>query len=113
MPRPKNEELVTEITRTAFQQFRDIGYKETSYASIATACGISRGLVQYHFPKKELLAVEMMNRLTEEVRDIVVAHTSTAKDEYGPFVQLLYIGQISHQFYVNENGPFLFFRDII
>ena len=54
MPRPKNEELKTQIERAAWAQFRAQGYNATTYATIGRACGISRALAQYHFPKKEL-----------------------------------------------------------
>ena len=60
MPRPKNEQLKAQIIRAAEKQFSTKGYKATSYTSIAEACGISRNLVQYHFPKKESLAIAYM-----------------------------------------------------
>lgn len=62
MPRPKNESLKAQIVAAAEQQFGKAGYNATSYTSIAKACGISRNLVQYHFPKKELLALAYMER---------------------------------------------------
>ena len=60
VPRPKNEQLKSQILRVAEKQFATSGYKATSYTSIAEACGISRNLVQYHFPKKETLAIAYM-----------------------------------------------------
>ncbi len=60
MPRPKNEQLKAQIVRIAAKQFASNGYKATSYTSIAQECGISRNLVQYHFPKKETLAIAYM-----------------------------------------------------
>ncbi len=63
MPRQRNDELKGQILDVACNQFSIQGYDATSYSSIAAACGISRNLVQYHFPKKETLAIAYMERV--------------------------------------------------
>ena len=68
MPRPKNDKLKREILDAARASFRARGYDSTTYASVAEACGISRNLVQYHFPKKQQLAIGFMEQLLEESR---------------------------------------------
>lgn len=66
MARPRNEELKEKIRREAWTLFHRVGYDAASFSLIAQACGISRNLVQYHFPKKELLAIDLMNRVLEQ-----------------------------------------------
>ncbi len=63
MARRKNDELKGRILDAACDLFSKQGYDATSYSSIATVCGISRNLVQYHFPKKEALAIAYMERV--------------------------------------------------
>ena len=63
MARPTNDELKAKIMAEAWRQFRDQGYTATSYATVAEACGISRNLAQYHFPKKDRLAIAFMEDL--------------------------------------------------
>ncbi|MBR2790639.1 MAG: TetR/AcrR family transcriptional regulator [Eggerthellaceae bacterium] len=63
MPRPKNDELKARIREEAWRQFRAQGYTATSYTSIAEACHVNRALVQYHCPKKEQLAIQLLERL--------------------------------------------------
>ncbi len=65
MARPRNDELKGRILDAACDQFSKQGYDATSYSSIAAACGISRNLVQYHFPKKEALAIAYMERVLD------------------------------------------------
>ena len=69
MARPRNEELKERIVLAAWAQFHERGYDATSYSSIAEACDISRNLAQYHFPKKELLAIAFMERLLSECQE--------------------------------------------
>ena len=69
MARPRNEELKEKIVLAAWTQFHERGYGATSYSSIAEACDISRNLAQYHFPKKELLAIAFMERLLSECQE--------------------------------------------
>lgn len=69
MARPRNEELKEKIVLAAWTQFHERGYDATSYSSIAEACDISRNLAQYHFPKKELLAIAFMERLLSECQE--------------------------------------------
>lgn len=69
MARPKNDELKAQITAAVRRQFLEQGYRATSYSTIAQECGISRNLVQYHFPKKEQLAEAFMESLLEECMD--------------------------------------------
>ncbi len=63
MARPKNEELKGRMLDAACAQFAEVGYDATSYSTIAAACGISRNLAQYHYPKKEMLAIAYMERV--------------------------------------------------
>ena len=65
MARPRNEELRERIARVAARQFAERGYDETSYTTIAEECGVSRNLVQYHWPKKDQLAIAYMQTVLD------------------------------------------------
>ena len=41
------------IAKIAFNLFREKGYENTSFATIAKEAGIAKNLLQYYFPKKE------------------------------------------------------------
>ncbi len=65
MGRPQNTQLKAQILEAAACLFASQGYDATSYSAVAAECGVSRNLVQYHFGKKEMLAVAFMeSRLT-------------------------------------------------
>ncbi len=115
MSRPKNKELTDTILRTAFQLFRAQGYKTTSYGQIADECGIAKGLVQYYFPKKDILATEMMRLITEEIGRALEQHRLTAPENssWPEFTTLYRIGQVTYPFFFGEQGLRTFFYDVI
>lgn len=53
------------ILSHAFALLMEKGYTKTSYTDIAKACGLTRPLVQYYFPKKELFMQKFIERLLE------------------------------------------------
>lgn len=53
------------ILSRAFALIMEKGYAKTSYTDIAKACGLTRPLVQYYFPKKEMFMREFIERLLE------------------------------------------------
>ena len=55
------------IADAACSLFHECGYARASYTLIATRCGITRALVQYHWPRKEALAIEAMGRILANV----------------------------------------------
>lgn len=65
MARPRNEELRGAIADAAADLFHERGYDAASYALIAERCGVTRALVQYHWPKKEMLAIAAMTGMLE------------------------------------------------
>lgn len=68
MPRPRNQALKASIAEAARSLFHECGYARASYTLIATRSGITRALVQYHWPRKEALAVEAMGRTLANVK---------------------------------------------
>ena len=57
MARPRNEELYNRIKREAYHQLLSYGYTDTTYQSIATACGVTRAAVQNYYASKSDLAL--------------------------------------------------------
>ena len=53
------------ILSQAFGLLMEKGYAKTSYTDIAKACQLTRPLVQYYFPKKEMFMQEFIERLIE------------------------------------------------
>lgn len=110
MARPKNDKLKHEILEAARVSFRARGYDATSYASVAEACGISRNLVQYHFPKKQLLAIGFMERLLEESR---IALDVDADALRGNLADIYAIGVCYFEFLLQEGAYREFLADLI
>jgi len=110
MPRPKNEKLKHEILGAARASFRARGYDATSYAIVAEACGISRNLVQYHFPKKQQLAIGFMERLLEESR---IALGISEEELKGNLTHIFVIGVCFFEFLLQEKGYRAFLADVI
>lgn len=110
MPRPKNNDLEHKIRIAAWKQFLEHGYERTSYASIAEACGISRGLVQYHFPKKQILAIGLM----QEVLARSQAALECSDDDMKRDLSLLYaVGCTFFVHFMQSSGGRNFLFDII
>lgn len=94
MARPQNKELKEQIQKTAWKQFRVRGYNGTSYASIAEECGVSRNLVQYHIPKKELLAIAFMDDMLSRCQE---ALGYGQNDIFGNYQRIFEIGCLFFQ----------------
>lgn len=110
MPRPKNEQLKAQIIAAAEQQFSEVGYDAASYTSIGKACGISRNLVQYHFPKKELLAIAYMERILNRC---VEEHGLNEKALQNNFGAIKEIGSAFFNKLLSNSGTRIFLSDII
>lgn len=110
MVRPRNEKLKDDIARAAAEQFEARGYNATSYASIAQACGISRNLVQYHWPKKEQLAVGYMEDLLSRCSDELGFYPQDVIDNYE---RITAVGTRFFETLLAREGTRQFLRDII
>lgn len=91
MARPRNNEVHEQIEREARTLFLEKGYKNTSYADIAAACGLAKTNVQQHFPKKELFISDLYQDLLDELDTFLTEHKERT-DNY--FVNLYRIGQL-------------------
>ena len=110
MARPKNEELKMAITTAARKQFFEVGYNATSYRSVAEECGISRNLVQYHFPKKELLAIAFM----ESLLDSCMKELGLSKEKLvSNFASITQVGVLYFQKLVAKEGSRSFLKDVL
>ncbi len=95
---------------TAWRLFCEQGYDATTYAAIAKACGISRNLVQYHYPKKEQFAFAFMDHLLEEVQH-VLGYADEQLNE-SP-VAVLEVGSCFFTYLIENEGRRTFLRDIL
>lgn len=110
MARPKNDKLKNAIRLAAWRLFAREGYEATSYTAIAGEVGISRNLVQYHFPKKELLASELFSD--------VLSHTcqalELADDDLRNNLEGIYaVGTVYFTFLESEEGLRPFLTDVL
>lgn len=110
MARPRNEQLKRQIAQAAARQFREAGYNATSYSSIAAECGISRNLVQYHWPKKELLAMDFMDATLDES----IAELGLSKETVtGDFESITAVGVRFFETLLKTAGSTQFLQDIL
>ena len=110
MPRPKNSDLEQKIRDVAWQQFLEHGYEQTSYASIAEACEISRGLVQYHFPKKQILAIQLMQDALVQSQTALECSDSDMQHDLS---SLYAVGCVFFTYFLQSSGGRRFLFDII
>ncbi len=71
MARPRNEELYNTIKHTAYTQLMTYGYAETTYQSIASACGVTRTAVQNYYPSKTDLGFAFFSDLLSCTLELV------------------------------------------
>lgn len=111
MGRPQNIELKERISCASRRLFREYGYDGTSYSSIAKVCGISRNLVQYHFPKKELLAIDFMERVLQASQKALGFSDGSLRGDFGRIYQ---VGVCYFAYLLREqNGYRTFLLDIV
>ena len=60
------------ILNIAEKLFTEHGYKSASIRAIASECGVTNAAIYYHFPDKESLFVEVMQRHAENLREKMV-----------------------------------------
>jgi TetR/AcrR family transcriptional regulator, regulator of cefoperazone and chloramphenicol sensitivity len=77
VPRPAFEDLTARarIRQAALEQFAEHGFERTTVRGIATAAGVSAGLLRHHFGSKQALrdavdgyVVQEIHRINDEVR---------------------------------------------
>ena len=110
MARPRNDRLKDQIVRESWRQFRTNRYGGTTYSTIAEACGISRNLVQYHFPKKELLSTAFMERVLEQAQRALGFSQERIHNDYHAIYQ---VGCCFFEFLLQEDGYRAFLLDVI
>ena len=86
------------IEAAAFRLFSEQGLDATSYTAIAEASGCGRPLVQYHFPKKEDLAVAFVERCLLSVAEV---YSGSDYDVEEHTVRVLRMGQLYYELILN------------
>ncbi len=69
----KSEASRKQVLDAAIQALADNGYARTSVSDIATAAGMSKGAVHYHFESKEDLISQVLDHCAAAMRDRVRA----------------------------------------
>ena len=82
MARPRNEELYNRIKREAYHQLLSYGYTDTTYQSIATACGVTRAAVQNYYASKSDLALSFFSDLLGVIDDSVRRNRLHEENEF-------------------------------
>lgn len=113
MPRPENPELRERIVNCAHSLFREKGYKSSSYADIASAAGITKALLQYHFPKKSRLATEVMTNLLDEAAKALGVTPPAASHATATYRDLYQIGQVFFAHLLDKDGYRPFIKDVV
>lgn len=62
MARRRNEEERERLLQVAYKLMAEQGFENTSLSDIARAANITKSLVQYYFPAKEILATTLIDR---------------------------------------------------
>lgn len=105
MARPRNEALYQKIKTEAYHQLMTRGYTDTTYQSIATACGVTRTAVQNYFASKEDLSFLFFGDLLDAIGTAVKTHDLHQENI---FDTMFCIGQSLFHFLMRtENGTTL------
>ncbi len=111
MPRPRNDEIREKVLIAFWKSFQEEGYEAASYGRIAKELKINKALVQYHYPKKEQIAIALMERLLSESEDVL--HIDRTGNIAQDFASLYRIGQTFFAFLLQKKGYRQFLYDVI
>ncbi len=111
MSRPRNEKFRKEILNAFWESFQKEGYSAASYGNIAQKLDTTKALIQYHYPKKDQIAIAFMERLLNETTDVLHIERSTTGTD--AFANLNRLGQVYFTFLLQENGYQMFLYDVI
>lgn len=99
--RPRNEELFQSIKKEAYRQLMSYGYTDTTYQSIATACGVTRAAVQNYYASKPDLALAFFGDLLAVINETVQKKHLHEENE---FDTMFCIGQSFFAFLMQDSG---------
>jgi AcrR family transcriptional regulator len=85
--------------REAERLFATHGYAQTKMTDIATAVGITKGLLYWYFDSKEALVAEILVHLRQELREV---QRSAIADVDDPLAQI-YLGTVASVAFVLDN----------
>jgi TetR/AcrR family transcriptional regulator, cholesterol catabolism regulator len=88
MSTSSNPDLRPIILHAAATLFREHGYAATSLRDIAATVGIKAGSIYYHFPSKELIAVEVLKEGIRVVSEAVDHALQALPAAAGPLARL-------------------------
>jgi TetR/AcrR family transcriptional regulator, acrAB operon repressor len=96
--RTKMEAAVTreQLLDAAERVFRERGVTRTSLAEVATAAGLTRGAVYWHFKDKAALFAAMCERATLPLDAMLTAASGEATDEPLAVLRDLMVGALRH-----------------
>lgn len=101
LARPRNEELFNTIKKEAYRQLMSYGYTDTTYQSIATACGVTRAAVQNYYASKPDLALAFFGDLLAVINETVQKKHLHEENE---FDTMFCIGQSFFAFLMQDSG---------
>ena len=110
MARPRNEELYNTIKQTAYRQFMTQGYTDTTYQSIASACGVTRTAVQNYYASKSDLYMEFSADLLAALHKVVRGEGLHQENE---FDIMFCIGQSFFAFMMQDDGRRKFLQESV
>ncbi len=80
----------------AMEMMAEVGYAQTTIGSVSKRLGISKGVIQYHFPSKEELIQETIAYIYATARDYMSSQIWNTTDEWKQICSFI---QVSCQFY--------------
>lgn len=87
--RPKGLARRQKIMDAAEEVFSERGYYGSSLRDVSARSGASLGVLTHHFPSKELLFYEVVDRKLDLLKEIVRSSLETAKNEGGNYTDII------------------------
>ena len=110
MARKRNEQTIAQIRRASRRLILEEGYEACTYSALAEATGIARTTIQHYVPRKEALAAELM----QAVSDVAYERATNLLGPDPHPLELTYVaGQVSSGIYHSEPGLRRFLHDVL
>ncbi|MFA0814962.1 MAG: TetR/AcrR family transcriptional regulator [Anaerofustis sp.] len=106
----KGDKTKEKIISVAKELFRNNGYDQVLIKDISAAVGIAAGNLNYYFPTKESIAMELVDRYLDRIR-IFVDETSASDDHY--YAKMLNLWLIYFVNIFGDKQALRFYRELV
>ncbi|MFZ7120517.1 MAG: TetR/AcrR family transcriptional regulator [Eubacteriaceae bacterium] len=105
-----NRDKIIDISTKLFYEY---GYNKTSFQTIANYCGITKGLITYHFGSKANLAKEIVQKYNIEFKNSIDTKIYCTFKDYNLSYSVVAQIFILHQMYKDDEKALRFYLEYL